>query len=180
MNRPLIFRIIEERSLGYLKDLIENGYNINVRDDKNRTALHLAVSNYHMSKLLVENGADLNATDLEGFKPIDFFKADLGSKENILLCDLFLSHGSDIESRNRLSKTLLHRAVCKEDYELIEFLLKKGADPNAVQKKHIGRKYYENTILCTAIDKYQEPTEEMKEIIKLLIEYGAEGRYPRS
>lgn len=70
-----------------LDDLIFNGVRIDVRDDSGQTALHLAASisrndsHLNMAKVLLQYGADMNAFDHAGKKPIDCLEPTALNKE---------------------------------------------------------------------------------------------------
>ena len=58
-----------------VKILIENGADVNFRNNDNSTALIEASSFYYeVVKLLIENGADINAKDNEGKTALDYIK----------------------------------------------------------------------------------------------------------
>lgn len=97
---PLMFAIEK----GYSKTvrmLMNQGANIHARCDKNlRTPLHMAMY-YHgredIAEILLLNGADPNALDIEGSTPM------LPDVRNITyrLLKLFLIHGADVGIENK-------------------------------------------------------------------------------
>lgn len=64
-----------------MKLLIENGAEINIKDNDGNTPLHYAAKRGFMGiiRLLVENGADINAKNNDGQTPndISFFKGNV-------------------------------------------------------------------------------------------------------
>lgn len=92
--------------------LIANGANVNFsRPDTGETALHSALCKagrpyfFYVVKLLVENGADINARTIPG-KETGAFMRDVRTK----------------------GETPLHRAAAYGDEEVISYLLEHGAD----------------------------------------------------
>jgi ankyrin repeat protein len=71
-----------------VKYLIENNANINNKDDKNNTGLHIAVKNddYNMVKLLINNNAKINVINNDKETPIDIAK----KKKNNLIYNLII------------------------------------------------------------------------------------------
>lgn len=65
--------------------LIKKGANINVRNDLQRTPLHLAAKSgsKNVAEMLINNGADINVIDMNGDTPMHI--AARNSNENILL-----------------------------------------------------------------------------------------------
>jgi len=55
-----------------LQELLDLGADVESRTELGRTALHCACSfgNRHLVELLISNGANVNATDNEGYTPI--------------------------------------------------------------------------------------------------------------
>ncbi len=81
LDKDLLARINTLRSFNSkkdkdtVKDLLEKGANINVKDDQGKTPLHIIVSTSKNKKeiveLLLEKGAKINAKDNEGKTPLD-------------------------------------------------------------------------------------------------------------
>jgi ankyrin repeat protein len=153
-----IFEATISGDLTTLKELIENGEDVNVADENGLTAIHMAVENASLQviKMLVDAGADLSAEDKEGNTPLDEaagrYKHDVmaylhgqGAKFGRLAGNVaclaqvgdmsgikeLLTSGADINARNIEYRTALHYAAEHGDKELVEFLLaaKADADP---------------------------------------------------
>lgn len=67
-----IIQAVEKGNLGKVKELIEQGADVNMRSGSTWTPLHYASNNGNLAivKLLVENGADVNAK-AHGRTPLD-------------------------------------------------------------------------------------------------------------
>lgn len=130
---------------------------IELKDHRNRTALHLAVEGQQLEavKFLIENGANVNADKGKGWTPL-FYAAWIGNKD---ISEYLIINGANIEvNENAHSKPL---AVASEfgHLEVVKLLLKYGADVN-------GKGNFRN---YTALhDSYKH-----YEITKLLLDSGA-------
>ncbi|MDF3048069.1 MAG: hypothetical protein K0R73_1187, partial [Candidatus Midichloriaceae bacterium] len=113
--------------------LLANKANIEAKDKEGNTSLHYAVSNGHeeIVELLLEKDADIKIENMKGFVALDLAFRYLGSNiETIkLLCE------QDPNAIGKDEKTPLMWAVMNEKEELVDFLLKKGADVEAKDNK---------------------------------------------
>lgn len=69
-------------------EAIEKGYNVNQPSEGGYTALHAAAENNHVEviRLLVSNGADINARVVTGMTPLDMaIEAECHEAVNLLL-----------------------------------------------------------------------------------------------
>lgn len=151
-------------------EFLRAGVDINQRDESGGTALHGAVCSADsaiLTRLLLDSGADANATDNYGSTPlhqitsidamellIEHGQANInlaqGDGRTPLLCILsrynqevmlkFLEYGPDCNATDRNGNGALHIVldrVSPEKAITIEALLKRGADPN--MKNYEGR-----------------------------------------
>ncbi|MEM2677506.1 MAG: ankyrin repeat domain-containing protein, partial [Thermofilaceae archaeon] len=67
-----LHKAAEEGDLQRVKKLVENGANVNAKDEYGSTPLYLAVLNGHLelARFLVEKGANVNAKDIVGWTPL--------------------------------------------------------------------------------------------------------------
>lgn len=88
-------------------------------------ACRLGERRFDIVKLLLQNGANVNATDQLGGSAlhvnIDFPK----------IVDLLLERGADISARDNIGRTVL---FCKENVFVVCQLIKEGVNPKAVDK----------------------------------------------
>uniref|UniRef100_A0ABD2XM61 Uncharacterized protein n=1 Tax=Trichogramma kaykai TaxID=54128 RepID=A0ABD2XM61_9HYME len=128
----------------FLKNVDRGSFRIDTRDTSGNTPLHLAVHNEsrEMMKLLLKKGADPNLSDGQGFTPVlSICKGNratewAGAKYYDLARVLF-EHSRNrfkpvaLDGRDESGDTPLHLALRSENRNLVELLLKKGANPNA-------------------------------------------------
>lgn len=79
MGRPLLFLGIEEGDIFYIKILVQNGADINIKSKFGRTALHEAAlyGQVYIVKFLLENGANVNAKNPRGETPLFYAEEGL-------------------------------------------------------------------------------------------------------
>ena len=85
----------------------------------------IVCNNYEITKLLIENHADVNAKNDIKFTPLHY----AATKNNKDLINLLLENGAKINEKEGIkNNTPLHMAVLSSAYDVIETLLEHGAD----------------------------------------------------
>ena len=111
-----------------IRALLTSGANVNHLGREKYTPLHLAVINNNKDSvsILLNAGADTSIKNADGFTPYE--AAALEHRDQALMSLV----NSGANPNERISgKTLLHRAVNKDDYALVSFLLGRGSEINA-------------------------------------------------
>ncbi|XP_077297906.1 uncharacterized protein LOC143919454 [Arctopsyche grandis] len=119
---------------------LERGIEPNIIDVNHRTPLHWAVLTNELeeiSKLLIRNGADLNAADKFDCTPLHY--AVEKSKYN--LTKMLIQRGAEINARDKLGRTALHKFT-KNSIPFVDLLLKKGANVDIVDVYERSPLYY--------------------------------------
>jgi erythromycin esterase len=156
---PPIFAAIELNDLDWVKSLLEEGADINVKNENGRTPLHLAVSrnNTDLAKLLlsasgsdpnslhmtaaagnltsiqrlIDQGADVNVKDEVGWTPL-IWATCMGEIESL---KLLIAQGADVTIPTNNQRTALHRAVYAGDNNIAQILITHGADLDAKDRQ---------------------------------------------
>ena len=115
---------VEKGDITGIRELLEDGFDINEKDCFWGTPLHLAV-NYEKLKiieLLLIEGADVNMVNAEGEPPIFMISSD-----NINLYKLLLVYGADPNIKNYDGRTILDKAYEENLTDIIILLKSYGA-----------------------------------------------------
>ena len=115
-------------------------------------------------KILLENGADVTATDEDG-------KTPLYITDDPKCVAKLLDHGANINAQDNKGSTRLHKAAAKEQMTILKMLLKRGADVHL--KRNTGLSTLEKAVKEQSIFVVKEIVNHIKiekndEIIKLL------------
>lgn len=115
---------------------IEEGANVDVRDEVGNTPLINAcmACNASVIEFLISRGADCNASNIYGLTPI--FLAILKCEPGLI--STLIKKGAAVNvAATEKSVTPLHTVFVRENFsvEILQLLLKKGADPNARDKE---------------------------------------------
>ncbi len=128
-----LFELISCQNYPVAKILIKNGFNMDEEDIYGRTILlHLLWCNdINMIKFLIKNGANINNIDKYGSS---IFHGMVQNKSQDIewLVLLSLKYGADINAKDMYGETPLHIAVCDRKIEMINLLIKNGANPRIV------------------------------------------------
>ncbi len=128
-----------------IKELLENGVNVNMRGDDQNTPIMEAAYGMHLDtvKLLLDHGADLSAKKIDGATPIglarskeivDLFKSvsalvEAANQGNIQIVRELIDKGTPVNGLDQNGRTALSEASWNGKTDVIKLLLEKGADP---------------------------------------------------
>lgn len=105
-----------------MKTVIDNNIDINIRNDKQETALHIAANKLEYTKLLIESGADIEARDKRLLTPLHY------AVINPECVDVFIKAGADVNTIDKYGYSVLHKAV--QFQKSVELLLKTNVNVN--------------------------------------------------
>ena len=109
--------------------LIKNGAEINSKTNSGDTPLRIAIERHHHNiiDLLVANNARLNIKDRDDGIYLLHKLASMGCHKLVMN---LIGRGVDINSRDKMNRTLLHNAAAGGLNHLLAILVKQGAKPN--------------------------------------------------
>jgi cytohesin len=104
---------------------LENGANVNARDDKENTALNIAAKcgDIAMAALLLQKGAEVNAGDSSQMTPLH----TAINAESLPMVALLLEHGADVNAETKYGMTPLRLTSSEKRSAMRELLLAQGA-----------------------------------------------------
>ena len=104
-----------------VKKLLEEGADINAKDEDGKSALQMASSYGHTDivKLLLEAGADINAKDNDWGTALS--NAVMNEKQQVV--KLLLEKGADVNQPNKDGETPIIHAIYFGDVEIVKMLL---------------------------------------------------------
>jgi len=155
-----------------VRDLLKSGVDVNEKDVLGCTALTFAVvkGNIDVAKVLLQAGADPNAAGgiaHVGFCSVMIF-AMQPRPDRLELIDMLIAAGGKLNPPSTFPHSPLMSAVQFKDIDLINALLKRGADVN-----------WANSIGTTALQEAITIGEPNVEVIRLLLKAGADPNKPR-
>ena len=114
--------------------LIHKGADVNTTDRKRKeTALHRAMrnTNSEIVRVLVRNGANVNKKDKFGQTAL--FRA-IGLNDNLCTYKMLIEHGASVNAGDPSGNVPIHFAARDGNIELMNMLIRNGADINAATK----------------------------------------------
>lgn len=114
------------------QSLIEQGTDINSKDENGQTLLLFACSRGHRNatEFLIANGADVNAKDKN--RQTTLHSAAKEGYEDVV--ELLIANNADVNAKNKYGRTPLHSATWRGRMDVTELLLANGANVNAKDK----------------------------------------------
>lgn len=140
--------------------LISKGHNVNARNKRKQTPLHL-VDDAAIARLLVDAKAELDPVCIDGYTPLlNSIYIDTGDTETKSVFDVLVEAGANIHfvSKDNLSGTALH---CCRSLRILKKVLALGVDPNQL-----------NSHKQTVLFRLQDFGDDIKPAIKLLVDAG--------
>lgn len=170
--------VSEEKIYETVLFLLENGVDVNVRNDIGKTPLYLAAQKGYsiVVRALLERGAEVNAIIDEGSREGRWTALMIAlqrtsgmptNEESLEIVNTLLTKGADVNAKAYDGKTVLMLATIMRDRKIVQALLEAGAQVK--DKDNQGR-----TAALLALDKSMV-IEEREAIIQLLKDY-EEGR----
>ena len=153
-----IHTAVRMNNLKQLKLRIQKGDDINAKDKDGETSLHIAIEQkcqMEIIELLLENGADVNATGKYQLTPL------IAAVKNpdIHIVKMLLEHDAEIGSALHIAVAFAH---C-DDFKTLKYLLDNGANVN--KKSYCGQ---------TPLHWGASSLETEIESVNLLIDHGAD------
>lgn len=115
--------------------LAEHGANVVIRNAQGATPLHRAaeLSSFEACSVLLSMSANPKATTDVGATPLHLVASYVTNPTTPVakVIDLLLDHGVDVDARDEMGYTPLHRAAKNGSPRAFAALLKRGADPSA-------------------------------------------------
>jgi ankyrin repeat protein len=142
-----LYRALTRGDIHTLRQLLELGVPPDERDAEGRTLLARVCSKgyaslkpmpaFPVARLLVDSGADVNASDRRGRTPL-INAAGSGALD---LAALLVSSGAEVDAATTDGQTALMIAAGKGQKEIAALLLEAGANPNARAGREVGNDY---------------------------------------
>lgn len=130
INKENFFRAVKTGDCNKIRLYVNNGIDINSKDEDGWTALMIASENdkKKIVKLLIELGADVKVQDDDEGKTALMHAIYVNSDEN---AKILLKNGSDINAKDNYGQTPFILAACSNSKTIGELLIDLGADIDA-------------------------------------------------
>jgi ankyrin repeat protein len=161
----------------YLLEKYEN-IDINKLGACGNSSLHFASgSNYEITEILLEYGANVNIMDNNCLTPLYFAL----NGRNLEIIKLLIKNGADINISDKDNISPLHISIRINRKDITEILINNGANINAIDRDHKTPLYYacnKDNIYYYALNmKYNLGKYEIK-IVEYLLQNGADPSIP--
>jgi ankyrin repeat protein len=152
------------KSLQFAELMVEAGADVNFANCDENMPLMIAANSgtAEVVKYLIQMGADVNAADRAGMRPIDWCVHNTDEKEQFAILQELVRHGADVNTTDYGdNQNVLMRYIRHTNNTLVSYLIHMGADVNHVDQ--IG----DNCLIKHALSNSS------KEIFDALIKAGA-------
>ena len=131
---PLMDTCLEGGHLDNVKIILDYGADINIVDNKGKSALHFAArdSNSKIIEYLILLEITVNMTDINGQTPLMYACMKSGLLDNVIV---LLEYGADINLMDNNRESALHLASRDFNSEIIKYLISLEMIVNMTNKK---------------------------------------------
>jgi ankyrin repeat protein len=160
-NQDLFWDAVRNDKIDQLKLALDNGVDVNAKNSEGDTALLIAPrQRYTKREELLFDDSKLSKF---GSRPLFGFGSKIVWEYTCYtdIVGLLLDHGADVNAKDKLGWTVLHRAAFDGQKEMVGYLVTRGADLNA--KNNNGW----TPLHCAAFKGH-------KEVVDLLVARGAD------
>jgi len=163
----LLMIAVEDNRLQMAEFLVSNGADVNRSDHEGKTALLYATS-FDVFKLLLEKGANDNATDKKGFTVmmtiVTLLWTGQTTVDDAICClELLIARGGNVNAKSKQGSALM-LAICLGRWDIAKFLIANGADVNPSKDGYP---------LNCAVKPGSGSSKGKREVVELLIAKGA-------
>jgi len=128
-GRNPLFEALQQEQKEIVLLLIENGADVNIKDNRGFTPLHYAAQqgSAEIAEHLITSGANVNETNMMSETPLHI--AVSGGHTDVVVA--LIAGGADVNVENPMKRTPLHIAARIGHVDVVEVLLAHGANINA-------------------------------------------------
>ncbi len=122
---------IQNRDLNQIKILKTQGFDIESKDGWGYSALMRNLRNKEAATVLLENGADANAYDINGDTPLSNVLFH-GMAPDFEAAELLVKYGANIDKKygDKKQMSILISAITEQKSDIIDFAIRNGANSN--------------------------------------------------
>ncbi len=151
-GKSALHHAAEHNNVGLIKKLLKRKADISLRDKKNNTPFTSAVfyNKTDAIEFLLKKGADANEKGQYGQPAIvlavqsaESMQYDI-SEKNKKTVDILLQNGANINAQDSDGNTCLIHAAQDGNYAMVQYLLKKGANPGIQNNNGYTYQYFMN------------------------------------
>jgi len=108
--------------------MIENGSDLNTKDDCNRTPLHYSAWKGHLSvvEYLINQKADINTKNIDDWTPLHYASYN----GHLSVVEYLVNQKADINAKTKYDWTPLHSACINDHLSVVEYLVNQKVDIN--------------------------------------------------
>ena len=161
----LLAKVIKEEKKNVAKLLVKYGADVNTKDDKGNTLLHIVTDKETVEELLAK-GAHVNITNNAGETPSKIIADKLlydteDTEDKWEILQLLLQEKADTKTKDWQGQTLLAKAIEGDNFKLAGLLIKHDADVNTTNDTG-------ETPLKIVVDKLIDDTNNKEDEFKIL------------